>query len=139
MNVQSIDSDAKRNKAVSFIEHTAERADIIGLTETRLQSRFKLKNYGSLQTRYSKQGGVWSTCTSSRNVRHIKAISNNITWISAAYFKCPVHIVTCYFPPVKNDEVKMALNDLDWVINSIFRKALNSRVVVMGDFNFHLN
>ncbi len=58
--------------------------------------------------------------------------------MSVAYFNCPVHFFTLYLPPRNDDGVRETKRTLIWHLDSVFRTTPNARVVVMGDFNFHL-
>ena len=59
--------------------------------------------------------------------------------MSVAYFGCPIHVFSCYFPPRKDENTQRSFNTLSWWLKSLLKQVPNSRVIVMGDFNCHLN
>ncbi len=71
-----------------------------------------------------------------------KYIKTNITFAQATFFNCLVHVFTVYIPPyvdpISMEEETKVINHLAWMVRIVFSKFLNSRVIVMGDFNQHL-
>ena len=63
-------------------------------------------------------------------------LEGNVTWMTCAYQYCPVHFVTCYLPPYKNDQTRQMVNRVKHIVMSIFQKWKQSKVVLMGDFIF---
>ena len=49
-----------------------------------------------------------------------------------------VHVLTCYFKPKMDQELRASIQTMAWYLHTIFKTAANSRVIVMGDFNSHI-
>ncbi|KEJ82986.1 hypothetical protein OXYTRIMIC_793 [Oxytricha trifallax] len=71
-------------------------------------------------------------------MKTVKTLRQYLTWniLNAGGF--PVHMITMYIPPYQNDEVKELQNRVISMIRSIKQKCNKQRIIVMGDFNFHL-
>ena len=64
---------------------------------------------------------------------------NSIVWSQIKIEDTPIHILGVYLTPTMNDEVKKSMNMLDYIIQErIFKNFQNSRIILAGDFNFHL-
>ncbi len=51
---------------------------------------------------------------------------------------CPIHIINCYVPPYKTNVEKKVVNHIVLIVRGIFQKFINSKVVLMGDFNSYI-
>jgi hypothetical protein len=109
-------------------------AQIIGLSETKLSKRLIRNGWVSMQTRNARYGGCW-TASKLTQVKPIKALSTNITWLSVALQAVPIHVITCYFQPMQQWHTKESLQRLVAIVDDIKAKSRKSRIVILGDFN----
>jgi exonuclease III len=91
-----------------------------------------------IQTRKAKAGGVIQFSKNELRQNNIKFIHQNITYSQIHLKNLKIHIVSVYIPPYHDERAIPFINHLFWLIENIFEKDRHSKVLIAGDFNFHL-
>ncbi len=90
-----------------------------------------------MQSPLSRTGGVWSQLDA-QYYKEVRVIKQNIIYQQVYVNRCPIHVFTVYIPPYKTANERKVLNYLVWMVSGILRKFLNSKIVIMGDFNSYI-
>ena len=84
LNVRGLNGQWKQNKIQELADSRMYGKNrILALTETRLQSDFRLKGFKSIQTSHSSKGGCIIAANTERQ-KNIKTIMGNLAWMSVA-------------------------------------------------------
>ncbi|KEJ82967.1 hypothetical protein OXYTRIMIC_243 [Oxytricha trifallax] len=124
-NVRGMNSKLKQDQLMREIEY--KQPDLIGLVETRLTRMIGInnKNIADLTSQEWRSSGAEQWEIPYEYNKNTKVIYR-------------LDYTEPYIPPYCNDEVKELQNRLMYMIITLKQKCQKQRIIVMGDFNFHI-